>query len=375
MSSEEHQRLLAALNSEDRGPPLAFLVERYDAADSRRRAQPAHRDLLAILASPAPLVQLMKTPVHDIVGRMVHSSSQPATNDYLALAEGSPMLFRWLQPYMGKALPQEVQALLKTLIKGAVACCTPAAASSNPHGMLWANGEEQGLLHAGSAAARPPGEWTRDEALFRTGSFSGLGPPSWEPSVLGGNDVYRQLKAYKADANVILSHLCAKYPTPSYKLIPGLSLFWCTCCEICVAFSMMGVAESPRTVFETLVTRWEHPPKRVIYDNGCNLHHYCLSREPTFFKDTDFLVDQMHFNDHKKCSLNYNTKYYDSVSNSSLAEQKNAIIRLVTTQSAYMNQFTYMRFTRYFLYRMNKQTRKVKAGKCFFRGFDRFSQS
>ena len=39
-------------------------------------------------------------------------------------------------------------------------------------------------------------------------------------------------------------------------------------------------------------------PAQVIYDNGCNLHNYCLNREPNFFKKTRFYVDKFHWRNH-----------------------------------------------------------------------------
>ncbi len=91
-------------------------------------------------------------------------------------------------------------------------------------------------------------------------------------------------------------------------------------------------------------------PKLVIYDNSCNLHAYCLNREPEFFKDTLFVVDkvrcsvrndgpvqarrtdsptplahpQLHFKTHKACSRAYDIgRYSEYLSwNSQLAEQQ-----------------------------------------------------
>ena len=39
-------------------------------------------------------------------------------------------------------------------------------------------------------------------------------------------------------------------------------------------------------------------PKHVIYDNACKLQEYCLSRDPLFFKDTEFYVDRLHWDNH-----------------------------------------------------------------------------
>lgn len=39
-------------------------------------------------------------------------------------------------------------------------------------------------------------------------------------------------------------------------------------------------------------------PRVVVYDNACNLHSYCLNRDPAFFKNTQFLVDRLRWADH-----------------------------------------------------------------------------
>ena len=40
-------------------------------------------------------------------------------------------------------------------------------------------------------------------------------------------------------------------------------------------------------------------PSLVGYDNSCNLHEYCLNRDPGFFKHTKFFVDRFHWFNHK----------------------------------------------------------------------------
>lgn len=39
-------------------------------------------------------------------------------------------------------------------------------------------------------------------------------------------------------------------------------------------------------------------PKVIIYDNACNLHEYALNRNPRMFKDSQFLVDRFHWDNH-----------------------------------------------------------------------------
>lgn len=42
------------------------------------------------------------------------------------------------------------------------------------------------------------------------------------------------------------------------------------------------------------------PPTTVVYDNTCNLFEYCLNRDPIHFKETIFLVDGLHWPNHKR---------------------------------------------------------------------------
>ena len=39
-------------------------------------------------------------------------------------------------------------------------------------------------------------------------------------------------------------------------------------------------------------------PDVIIYDNACNLHAYCLNRNPKFFQKTRFLADRFHWPNH-----------------------------------------------------------------------------
>lgn len=39
-------------------------------------------------------------------------------------------------------------------------------------------------------------------------------------------------------------------------------------------------------------------PTTLVYDFACGLHKYCLNRDPTFFKNTVFLIDRLHWDNH-----------------------------------------------------------------------------
>ena len=86
---------------------------------------------------------------------------------------------------------------------------------------------------------------------------------------------------------------------------------------VCYGFQIMRVTESPNTAFTILYTRFLEgklkslfaafhsgsfvaipAPQVAIYDNGCNLHNYCLNREPLFFQRTWFMIDRLHSPNH-----------------------------------------------------------------------------
>ena len=90
-------------------------------------------------------------------------------------------------------------------------------------------------------------------------------------------------------------------------MIPGGMFYWCMECSKCVFYNIMADAESPRTVLETLYTKWEQPPKYFCLDNGCNAYNYILNREPEHFKFMEVFVDEMHWAGHKNCSPAYST--------------------------------------------------------------------
>ncbi|KAJ7755079.1 hypothetical protein DFH07DRAFT_868554 [Mycena maculata] len=85
------------------------------------------------------------------------------------------------------------------------------------------------------------------------------------------------------------------------KLTGGIMCAWCTH-SICYGFHCIPKGEGRNDVFSALVTRWERPPKRVIYDFACALGPYCMTREPAFFADTQFLIDDFHVSGHTKCA-------------------------------------------------------------------------
>ena len=93
------------------------------------------------------------------------------------------------------------------------------------------------------------------------------------------------------------------------------------CCFYCFCLMMLNQA-----------------PELIIYDNSCHLQEYCLSRTPDFFKNTEFLVDRLHWHNHTTCSQGHNISLYPVLSkiNSQAAEQLNSFLARYRTQFSFM---------------------------------------
>lgn len=59
--------------------------------------------------------------------------------------------------------------------------------------------------------------------------------------------------------------------------------------------SVMECAESPYRLFLLLKSWFEEPPAVIILENSCNLHNYCLNRDPSYFAKTLFVEDRLYW--------------------------------------------------------------------------------
>ena len=112
------------------------------------------------------------------------------------------------------------------------------------------------------------------------------------------------------------SSVCNKLYKKKGRLGAGTLLFWCGIHRKCLGFYVMKTAESCKTVFQILVTRFKKQPRVIIYDNGCNLSEYILNRAPGPFKDTYILSDGFHWKNHTNCGVSYNSKLYPALNGS-----------------------------------------------------------
>lgn len=138
---------------------------------------------------------------------------------------------------------------------------------------------------------------------------------------------------------------------------PGTFAIFCLKHNKCIGFHLLTHSESPYTVFEVLLTRFQKPPKVIVYDNGCNLLTYALKREPYFFKDSHIVIDGLHFADHKNCSDVFDIRMYSQYDefNSSLCEQKNSKLSKIKGWLMYMNAENFLTFLNYYLWWLNRK--------------------
>ncbi|KIJ31609.1 hypothetical protein M422DRAFT_53298 [Sphaerobolus stellatus SS14] len=75
----------------------------------------------------------------------------------------------------------------------------------------------------------------------------------------------------------------------------------------------------------SIFCHWSKAPKIIVYDFACQLAPYSSVREPSFFGNTRFVVDEFHASDHTKCS---------KASHASFALQHDPQIQLINTSAA-----------------------------------------
>ncbi|TYJ53182.1 hypothetical protein B9479_006210 [Cryptococcus floricola] len=147
-------------------------------------------------------------------------------------------------------------------------------------------------------------------------------------------------------------NLCRKFYDSfgGRRLTGGLAGAWCPH-GICVAYHLMPSSEGRDDFFSMLYCHWETAPEKVIiYDFACALAHYCMLRAPAFFRDTRFLIDELHAHNHTACSesgfltlVMKNQPQYQPIY-SSAAESGHAILRRVRKSLSYMNEAHANRF-------------------------------
>ncbi|KAJ3567812.1 hypothetical protein NP233_g6119 [Leucocoprinus birnbaumii] len=123
----------------------------------------------------------------------------------------------------------------------------------------------------------------------------------------------------------------------------------------------MPGCEGRNNVFSAMITQWPQAPKRVVYDFSCALGPYCLLREPDFFADTLFIIDNFHARDHTKCANACFASTYAKLDpelseiNTSAAECGNSLILRIRKSVSYMSERHAIIYTKVFLSMINRK--------------------
>lgn len=95
------------------------------------------------------------------------------------------------------------------------------------------------------------------------------------------------------------------------------------------------------------------PPPRAVYDNGCVLAQYALSRRPEWFWWTRFNIDALHYANHVQCSSAFNIDLdLSGVArslNTQAAEQRNSVLDRILKQYRFMTPVNATRYLEVFM--------------------------
>ncbi|EJD45046.1 hypothetical protein AURDEDRAFT_64771, partial [Auricularia subglabra TFB-10046 SS5] len=162
---------------------------------------------------------------------------------------------------------------------------------------------------------------------------------------------------------------CSKYYEAYGRrgLTGGLMAAWCPHC-VCLGFHCIPKGEGRNDVFPALYTRWPEAPETVVYDFACALAHYCMLREPRFFKNTRFVIDGFHAKGHTRCTKacfisNYANDSKISGVNSSAAECGNRGLLKIRRPLSYMSQRRAIIFTYTYMAIWNRERRIAAQAK------------
>lgn len=185
-------------------------------------------------------------------------------------------------------------------------------------------------------------------------------------SYFPGFPIVRRLKHVQINPN--MARVCHKEQVMDAGCMPGVLLFYCVDHQCCIGFVVLDGGESPRVVYEVIMSRFKTLPQNVIYDNGCNLSQYILNRTPWIFRRTQVFVDAFHYHSHNNCASCFSTDQSPMLSekwNTSLFEQRNARLTKLKETAPLMRSRVFMALLRVAVAKANykykfKEMRKQK---------------
>ena len=154
---------------------------------------------------------------------------------------------------------------------------------------------------------------------------------------------------------------CTKnYPGVSYGGFGYILLWFCPIHGHSYGFHLIAGGEGRKDPFSSIFKYKPEAPKELFYDNACQLHEYCLNREPAFFLNIRFWHDLFHSIGHL-CGCNYKSRRVLGLEalNTEICEQVNSFLQCIKYTGSHLSQDHFCFFIQFFLYLLNKE----KTGK------------
>ncbi|XP_078658194.1 uncharacterized protein LOC144903683 [Branchiostoma floridae x Branchiostoma belcheri] len=327
LSAQQYHELVSSLSTFPHLSSLATLLQRLSCNGSHRIAPDPYKKFLSELAKNSPLCGMLqidhseaegstKAIVRSVVQNRFNLFDSANAAVFERLRGEAPILVDFLfgvYKAEGSRIPEDVAALVSDIVDRV----------SVP------------FRHEHDSTVYPPPE---GEDIFGGYSFFPTMPPVRGQATYAKDAVHRRRTKACRDPGQRCNKLYGGHPT----LSPGIFTAFCRH-GVCYGFTILKCHESPRHPFEILMGRFSRAPRVIVYDNACRLHQYCLNREPTFFRDTLFCVDRLHWINHTGCSAGYCMDSYHNHSsidvqkiNSQVNEQANAGLKRIKAQLAYM---------------------------------------
>ena len=140
-----------------------------------------------------------------------------------------------------------------------------------------------------------------------------------------------------------------KYPGVSYGGFGYLFLWFCPIHEHSYGFHLIAGGEGRKDPFSSIFKYKPDAPQELFYNNACQLHAYCLNREPAFFMNTRFWHDLFHSIGHL-CGCNYKSQRVLGLEylNTEICEQANSFLQCIKYTGSHLSQEYFCFFLQFF---------------------------
>ena len=177
----------------------------------------------------------------------------------------------------------------------------------------------------------------------------------------GHGQQVRKLPRYGKAAGATSKELCRKdFPRVSKHGWSHLFLWFCAKHEHCYGYHIISGSEGRKDPFASAYQYMENAPDHIWYDFSCSLCEYALNREPHFFRETRFWLDEFH-SYHHTCGDNHKSQRVADVPhpNTSVCEQFNSYLKNFLYFQTHQTQSHFTFFLQFFIHVWNKRKTKL----------------